>query len=161
RGTHPAKAHNPSKRITDFKAAGRWHGACSHARRFAQGASMALFTYRFVSRVVLVLGVSVSSLSGCLADTLESSEGAGTNDEGITGSLPVGTQLKAKGNVNLRSAPSTSASVLTVVAAGSTVTLQSAAPSDGFYNISYNGTLGWSSGKYFEPASGGSTGSAP
>jgi uncharacterized protein YgiM (DUF1202 family) len=118
-------------------------------------------TSRLLSRLALVLGASVLSLSGCLPGPAdESFDEADTDQEGLSGSLAVGTALNTTAAVNLRSGPSTSSSVLDVLAAGSTVTLQSAAPSNGFYQISFAGTVGWTSGKYLEPASGGVEGPA-
>lgn len=97
------------------------------------------------------LGAAILTLSGCAAQRTEGaddSEEAGSNEEGVSGALPVGSKLTATANVNLRSEPSTAAKILDVVMNGSTVILQTSEPSNGFYQISYNGTIGWSSGKY-------------
>lgn len=87
-------------------------------------------------------------------------EDAITDEEGLNGSLPAGTALRTTGNVNLRSGPSTSNGVLSVIPSGTQVTLQESAPNNGFYRISWNGTVGWTSGKYLEPAGGGTSGPA-
>jgi uncharacterized protein YraI len=80
--------------------------------------------------------------------------------EGLTGSVPVGTQLTATGNVNLRTGATTSASIIRVIPVGSKVTVEASAPSNGFYKVKHNGTVGWSYGKYYEP-SGGTAGGLP
>src|SRR4051794_11426791 len=108
---------------------------------------MSLTSYRLVSRVALALGASLLALSGCVARPLDSSdsseEEASTHQEGLSGAMPVGAVLKATSNVNLRSGPSTSNSILTVISVGSAVTVQASAPSGGFYQISYSGLIGW------------------
>lgn len=68
---------------------------------------------------------------------------------GISGSLPVGTKLRASANVNLRTGPSTSSEILTVVAKGSTVELLLSEPTEGFYEVRRDAITGWTSGKYY------------
>ena len=107
--------------------------------------------------------LAMVALVGCSAaaedpDSVDLVEDTETTAEGVTGSIPVGTELKATGNVNLRSSASTSASIMHVIPAGSKVVVQAAAPSNGFYKIKHDGSVGWSYGKYYEPA-GGSSGS--
>ena len=94
----------------------------------------------------------VATLGGCSAgagDEGITGEDSDVQAEGVTGSLTVGTKLVATGNVNLRSKASTSSSILTVVPDGGEVILQAADPSNGFYKVSREGTIGWSSGKYY------------
>src|SRR5262249_5981375 len=50
-------------------------------------------------------------------------------------------------SLNLRSGPSTSYSILTTMPNGATVTVLQG-PSNGWYNVTYNGTTGWCSGTY-------------
>jgi len=50
-------------------------------------------------------------------------------------------------SLNLRSGPSTSYSVLTSMPNGATVTINQG-PSNGWYNVTYDGTTGWCSGAY-------------
>lgn len=117
---------------------------------------------RLLTRLALAVSAVTLSLSGCLASPYDdvADEEAITEDEALTGSLPVGTSLRTTANVNLRSGPSTANGVLTVIPLGTTVTLQDSAPSNGFYRISYGGKIGWTSGTYLEPAGGGTTGPA-
>jgi hypothetical protein len=77
-------------------------------------------------------------------------EGTSNQDDALSGSLTVGATLIATTDVNLRSGPSTSNKVLEVVPSGDSVTVVSADPQNGFYNVSHNGVAGWSSGKYYK-----------
>jgi hypothetical protein len=92
-----------------------------------------------------------------------------TNDDALSGSIAVGTQLVSTTNVNLRTGPSTSKTILHVVPEGSTVTVESATPDGGWYKIKHNGTVGWSFGQYYKikdtgappaPSGGGARGDA-
>lgn len=98
-----------------------------------------------------VLGASLAV--GACAPATESigpEEGVAGQHDAVSGSLAVGTTLIATTDVNLRSGPSTSASVLHVVPAGATVTLVASAPSGGFYNVRHKGVTGWSYGSYYK-----------
>jgi len=90
------------------------------------------------------------------AESMELSEDPVASGEGLSGSIPVGTELQATGNVNLRSGPSTSNGVLYTVPKGSLVTVVTSSPKNGFYQIKHAGSVGWSAGSYLEPASGAS-----
>lgn len=112
-----------------------------------------------LSSLAIAAAFSASFVLGCAAtghdpDSEELSEDVGTQGEGVTGTVAVGTQLKATGNVNLRASATTSANVLHVVPEGSIVTVQSSSPSNGFYKVKHNGVIGWSYGQYYEPAGG-------
>lgn len=87
-------------------------------------------------------------------DSDELTEDVGTQGEGVSGSLSVGTELRATGNVNLRANPSTSADILYTIPEGAKVTIESSSPQNGFYKIKHDGTVGWSFGKYYEPTGG-------
>jgi len=84
-----------------------------------------------------------------------------SRDDAVSGSLPVGTTLAATTNVNLRTGPSTSKTILHVVPDGAHVTLQQSAPQNGFYKVKHNGTIGWSFGKYYTKATSGGSSSHP
>jgi muramidase (phage lysozyme) len=79
--------------------------------------------------------------------------------ESVVGSVSVGSTLVTNANLNLRSSPSKSGSILHVIPNGASVTVVSATPKNGWYNIKHGGQVGWSSGVYLEKAgsSGGST----
>ncbi len=111
---------------------------------------------------VALLATSMA-FSGCMAGSTEvdsnelhgADENVSSGANGLTGSVTVGATLKATSDVNLRSGPSTSSSILHVIPSGATVTVQSANPSDGFYQIKHNGTVGWSYGAYLTLVSSG------
>ncbi len=70
------------------------------------------------------------------------------------GSLPVGTALVARTNVNLRSGPSTSNAVIHVIPKGTTVTVQDSQPANGYYHVSDDrGARGWTAGAYYDVSS--------
>jgi uncharacterized protein YraI len=108
--------------------------------------------------------VAALAFAGCSAapedqdlDGLD--EGVDSQAEGVTGNVAAGTKLVATGNVNLRSGPSTSKSVLRVVPNGGEVVVKTSTPSGGFYEVTFDGTTGWTSGKFYTmgapPDSGG------
>lgn len=102
----------------------------------------------------LLFGFSFAAACAPATEPPESedlAEDATATGEGVSGTLAQGTQLKATGNVNLRSSASGSAKILHVVPSGSTVTLVSGTPTNGYYNVKHDGTVGWSYGAYYEP----------
>ncbi|MCE7892498.1 MAG: hypothetical protein DYH12_22800, partial [Sorangiineae bacterium PRO1] len=124
----------------------------------------AMFKQR-LSLAVLVLSAAACGVPACApatppAESQELSEDPVAAGEGLSGAVPVGTQLKTTGNVNLRSGPSTSNSVLHVVAKGSQVTVAASTPKNGFYQVKHGGTLGWCAGSYLEPT-GSASGALP
>jgi uncharacterized protein YraI len=62
--------------------------------------------------------------------------------------LTANGQMRATANVNLRTGAGTSFSVVAVIPSGTVVTLLSAAAQNGFLNVEFNGTAGWSSSSY-------------
>lgn len=85
-------------------------------------------------------------------------ESTATSEDGVSGSLAVGTGLRTTDAVNLRSGPATNRGVLYVVPQGARVTVQKSQPIEGFYRVKHNGTLGWMFGGFLE-LEGGSGGS--
>lgn len=115
------------------------------------------------SSLALFVALTAAGSFGCSAaphdaDSSELQEDPGVQGEGVSGALKAGQELKATANVNLRKGPSTGDSVLHVIPSDATVTVVDATPSNGFYKVKHNGSVGWSSGKYFVPV-GGSAGS--
>lgn len=112
-----------------------------------------------IASVSALVALASSGVFSCAAvpqdpDSEALTEDVGTQGEGVSGTLAVGTELKATGNVNLRKAASTDAGILYTIPEGSKVTVESSTPSNGFYKIKHNGTVGWSYGKYYEPTGG-------
>ena len=75
--------------------------------------------------------------------------------------IPNGSSLVSTADVNLRTGPDTSYSIITVVPNGSTVSVADGAPQNGFYKVTYKGDTGWSSGKYYKASSGGGDNNPP
>lgn len=80
----------------------------------------------------------------------------GSDDSGAPPSGQTATVID--GELNMRSSPSTTASVLTVMPDGATVTLTGRS-SNGFRSVSYNGTSGWAYATYL--STGGDTPAPP
>ena len=123
---------------------------------------------RRVSWLVTLWIASLLALGGCSApgDAEDDSEelvgideDVATAEEGVSGSLEVGTKLVSTTNVNLRTGASTSYGILHVVPTGATVVVQAASPKNGFYKVKHDGTVGWSYGTYYKLASTGGGGS--
>lgn len=113
-------------------------------------------------RLGAIAAVALSLLAAaCAAPT----EGAGeevATDEGqgalVTGSLAVGTVVRATSELNVRSSASTSGSIVDVLATGETATVVQSAPQGGFYKVkTQSNATGWASGKYLTVVSGGSS----
>lgn len=68
------------------------------------------------------------------------------------------TKARATANVNLRKSATTGSSVLAVIPSGTVVALVSSTPTNGFYNVTYNGVTGYSHANYLTPVSDGGTG---
>ncbi len=129
-------------------------------------------TFRPAALLVVALFASLVGCSAASEDPdsteLVGADETGANEMGLSGSLPVGTTLVSTTNVNLRTGPSTSKSILHVVPEGATVTLQESSPTNGFYKVKHSGTIGWSYGTYYkvqqsggsDPANGGGDSSA-
>ena len=84
---------------------------------------------------------------------------AASSDSAITGSVAVSSRLVTTTRVNLRETPSqaTQDNIITVMPKGATVTVLSATPTSGFYNVDYEGQEGWAYGAFLV-ADGGSGG---
>lgn len=83
---------------------------------------------------------------------------AGTVEAGEV-SYPIGTTLETTADLNLRSGPSTAASVLRVMPQGSqVVTVNVTTSKGGFLNVKHSGLEGWASAKYLKVVSGGGGG---
>lgn len=100
-----------------------------------------------------VLGV------GCSAQAATVDEApTEVSSDAITGTVAAGATLIATRDVNFRSGPSTSSSVLTTIPEGARVTAVGGASTNGFYKVDFRGDEGFAFGAYFErEGSGGGT----
>lgn len=99
-------------------------------------------------------GLESEQLTG-VDETVSSSE------EGVSGPLAIGSVLKTTSNLNFRTGPSTGYKVLRVLGKGSVVeTVEVTEPSNSFYKVKHNGTIGWAHGGYMSVVSTPSGGEA-
>jgi uncharacterized protein YraI len=128
---------------------------------------MSTNTYRWISLAATAVAASLLSLSACTVEPgsgdseelVGAPENVSAGEGALSGSLKVGETLIATTDVNLRTGPSTSKTILHVVPNGATVTVVAADPQNGFYQIKHSGTVGWSYGAYYKvSSSGGSSG---
>ena len=109
-----------------------------------------------------LLALSLLSAGCSMADGSESeltgveepSDDEARDAESMVGGVTPGTELRTNANLNLRASPSTSAKIYRVIPDGAVVTVVSGTPKNGWYNIRYSGTEGWSFGDYLDKASG-------
>lgn len=130
-----------------------------------------------VSLAAIAATPSVLALSSCTVqpadadsrDLVGATEAASHDAGAVIETLHVGDVLFATTDVNLRTGPSTTSTVLRVVPSGSRVTVALATSKEAFIKIKHHGTVGWSFGAYYTSAiptttsgggSGGSGGSA-
>jgi hypothetical protein len=112
-------------------------------------------TARLSLVAVLATALGMVALPACSGGDDSSEELIGADEtvasttEGVSGAISAGTELKSTTNVNLRTGPGTSYSILHVVPSGAKVTVVEADPKNGFYKIKHDGTTGWSSGQYY------------
>jgi hypothetical protein len=97
----------------------------------------------------LLLGACAPQ-SGLDHEDLQGADESVSDSSALSGSIPVGSKLRTTANLNLRKGPSTSQSIKYTMPEGSTVTVEESAPSNGFYRVKHNGTLGWAFGQYLD-----------
>ena len=86
---------------------------------------------------------------GDLGDGLAVDESIGSNHEGVSGPLAIGTQLETTANLNFRTGPSNGDRVLRVLPKGTVVrTVELTNPENSYYKIQHEGEAGWSHGGY-------------
>jgi hypothetical protein len=124
----------------------------SFRARFFHATSAAMTRTLLTLAFALSLGCSVAPAEEEIHAVDEDAEDERAA-EALTGSVAVGTTLTTIADLNLRSAPATSSSVLRVMAEGTNVTVAESAPNNGFYRVKAGASTGWASGKYLRTAS--------
>lgn len=83
-------------------------------------------------------------------------EGLETNTAAVISGASRGStvQVSATDGVNLRSGPGTTYGILTTAPYQKTATVLNATPSNGFYQVNYQGSVGWAHGDYWNVVSG-------
>ncbi|MBX3189529.1 MAG: SH3 domain-containing protein [Labilithrix sp.] len=103
---------------------------------------------------------------GDVGDDVSDGALVAVDDDPPTGDLPVSTfagtaKMKTTGNLNLRKGAGTSFAVIAVIPSGTEVTLLNPVASNGFLNIQFNGTSGWSSATYLTAVAASAPSPAP
>jgi uncharacterized protein YraI len=106
-------------------------------------------------RTVLLL---LATLVACGGEGLAKSEsmnssaddGIATSEAALSTDIKFGTQLQTTTELNLRTGPSTSYAVKLVMPSGALSRAVRTSPSNGWYEINYQGHVGWSSGTYLK-----------
>jgi len=84
---------------------------------------------------------------GAYLQIVSTGDGSGT-----TGGLAIGTRLVTTTDLNFRSGPSKTSSVLAVMPTGSVVTtVDQQNPENGYYRVQFQSTKGWAYGAYLQP----------
>lgn len=97
-------------------------------------------------RLLSLAGIAL--ISGCGPDLASPGEVA-TREEAITANADVGLVFTATSSVKLRKGPGTGYPELTTIPAGARVTSTArGAPTDGFYQVKFNGQSGWAYGAF-------------
>lgn len=105
--------------------------------------------------VATLVAASTSLFAACAPggaelenEALEAADESVTNEDALTQSVAVGSTLKTTANLNLRTGASTSKSIMYTMPEGSTVTAVAGTPTNGFYKVKHNGTIGYAYGQY-------------
>ncbi len=99
--------------------------------------------------LLVALGVACSAQGPVGGSDLQGADETGAISSELSNGVPIGTTLVTTANLNLRSGSSTSASILHVIPNGaSVVTVNTATPVSGFYNVKHAGVEGWAYGAY-------------
>ena len=77
-----------------------------------------------------------------------------TNTASVISGASRGSTIRSTDGVNLRSGPGTSYGVLLTVPLGKTATVLNGTPTNGYYNVDYQGTVGWTHGDYWNVIAG-------
>lgn len=119
----------------------------------------------------LLVGLIAVGLVGCAgavsdtpmdSDLLEGVEETGTISQELSSGVAIGSTLRTTANLNLRTGASTGYRVRLVIPRGARVTtVNRSTPAGGWYNIKYNGVVGWSYGGYLAFVSGPSNPANP
>lgn len=112
---------------------------------------------RFLCLSFAVVAIA-SSAAGCgYGDSAEdplADEELVDSESALVGNMQPGTSLETTARLNLRAGPSTTNAIYLTMPLGATVTLRTATPRNGFYQVSYGNRAGWAHGGYLAPADG-------
>ena len=108
-----------------------------------------------MKHALLAMGLVI--LTGCSGNVGEPNAAddsvPASSGESLSTSVAIGSTLQTTDALNLRGGPSTNDSVLEVIPVGGLVSVVNhAAPTNGFYEVWYEGRVGWSHGAYLKLA---------
>jgi uncharacterized protein YraI len=117
-----------------------------------------------------LIGLIVALATACSATSADdpgADETAVSAADAVTGRIAASSKLVTTTRVNLREGPSTSDTVITVLAAGTSVTVTTGTAQNGFYEVDADGEHGWVYGIYLsasddtgDPGAGSSSSSS-
>ena len=104
-------------------------------------------------RLAALLLLAPLTVAACAVDAEDgASEDVEASADAIRGSIAPGAKLRTTARVNLREAPSKSATVITTMPLGAEVTAVAGAATSGYYKVAYAGDEGWAYGTYLAAA---------
>ena len=83
-------------------------------------------------------------------DLLEAADESVSSSDALTATVAAGSTLKTTANLNLRTGASTSKAIMYTMPNGSSVTVVDGQPTNGFYKVKHNGTIGFAYGQYLQ-----------
>jgi murein DD-endopeptidase MepM/ murein hydrolase activator NlpD len=111
-----------------------------------------------VCAAALLAGCGVEGVAGDEPGLVGVDEELATTSQALSTSVPIGSTLRTTAPLNLRTGAGTTFAIRLTIPSGATVkTVNRTAPSNGFYNVSYNGTVGWAHGNWLTLVSSPST----
>ncbi len=115
--------------------------------------------------LVVLVGVALVGCAGTVSDSdIDSDLMTGAQDEQgsisseLSSGVPIGSKLKTTSALNLRTGAGMGYRVRLVIPNGGIVTtVNRSTPAGGWYNVKYNGIVGWAYGSYLKVSSAPST----
>ena len=117
--------------------------------------------------LLIVLSLAIPTLAGCAAAPYEppadADEDAEPSGDAVTIAASSQARFTTTANLNFRSGPSRSESIMRVLPRGTTVTRIQRTPEGGFFKVTQGGDEGWVHGNYIraEGAAGGDDATTP
>ncbi len=110
-----------------------------------------------VALILLSMSAGCGGQDGIRTEDMPIAADDSVTSSAITSSVTFGTTLQTTADLNLRTGPSTSYSVKLVMPSGSQSTAVQSSPTNGWYEVNYQGHVGWASGAYLVVAATPST----
>jgi len=108
---------------------------------------------RGFATLAVVAALAPAGLTACAVNGDGAPEDVEATEDALSGRIDEGAKLVTTARVNLREGPSASADVLLTIPSGASVLAVAADATNGFYEVSYEGEVGWAHGAYLRTAS--------